>query len=197
MNIEHAYSERTHSYLPFEGLCFVDTLALADGPPRLFAERNTTRIERERDAELMVIIGNPPYNAGQGNENDNNKNRKYPFVDARIRETYARDSQATNRNALSDAYVRFFRWAADRLNGRGGIVCYISNNSFVTKHAFDGMRKHLLHDFTQIWHLDLGGDAREGEQGNVFGIKVGVGITIAVRTSENLARGLWYYRVPG
>ncbi len=187
--------------MPFEGLCFVDTLALADGPPRLFTERNTTRIERERDAKLMVIIGNPPYNVGQGNENDNNKNRRYPFIDSRIRETYAKDSQATNRNALSDAYVKFFRWAADRLNGRGGVVCYISNNSFVDQIAFGGMRKHLLHDFTQIWHLDLHGNVRKnpklsGTTHNVFGIQVGVGITIAVRASENPARGLWYYRVP-
>ncbi len=43
------------------------------------------------------------------------------------------------------------------------------------------MRKHLLHDFTQIYHLDLGGDARKRDSGNVFEIMVGVGITILVR----------------
>ena len=65
------------------------------------------------------------------------------------------DSQATNRNALSDAYVKFFRWAVDRLERRDGIVCFVSNNSFIEQIAFDGMRKHLLQDFTQIYHLDL------------------------------------------
>ena len=85
---------------------------------------------------------------------------------------------------LYDAYVKFFRWAADRLQGRDGIVCFVSNNSFVDQIAFDGMRKHLLQDFTQIYHLDLHGNVRKnpklsGTTHNVFGIQVGVGITIA------------------
>ncbi len=202
LNIEHRYYELAGSYLPFEGMCFVDTLALAEGPQRaMFAEANTARVEREREAEIMVIIGNPPYNIGQVNENDNNKNRKYPVIEERVKATYARDSAATNKNALSDAYVKFFRWAADRLQGRDGVVCYVSNNSFVDQIAFDGMRRHLLKDFTQIWHLDLHGNVRKnprlsGTTHNVFGIQVGVGITIAVRASENPARGLWYHRVP-
>lgn len=197
MNIEHAYYERTGQYQPFEGICFVDTLSLAEGPQlSMFTERNTERVEHEKDAQIMVIIGNPPYNVGQANENDNNKNRKYPVIDERVRSTYAKDSRATNKNALSDAYVKFFRWATDRLNGRDGIVCYVSNNSFASKLAFDGMRKHLMHDFTHIWHVDLGGDAREQGGGNVFNIMVSVGITIAVRSSHNADHGLWYYQVP-
>ena len=51
-------------------------------------------------AEITVIIGNPPYNAGQLNENDNNKNRKYPVIDRADEQTYARDSRATNKNAF-------------------------------------------------------------------------------------------------
>jgi predicted helicase len=197
MNIEHAYFARAGRYQPFEGICFVDTLSLARGPQmQMFTERNTERVEREKDAQIMVIVGNPPYNVGQQNENDNNKNRRYPDLERRVRDTYARDSQATNKNALSDAYVKFFRWATDRLNGRDGVVCFVSNDSFVDQIAFDGMRQHLLQDFTQIWHLDLGGNAREREGGNVFGIMVGVGITIAIRASQNPARGLWYFRVP-
>ncbi len=149
----------------------------------------------------MVVIGNPPYNVGQANENDNNKNRKYPVIDERIRETYAKDSKASNKNALSDAYVKFFRWAVDRLQGRDGIVCYVSNNSFVDQIAFDGMRKHLLQDFTQVYHLDLHGNVRKnpklsGTTHNVFGIQVGGGITIAIRSSNHTQRGVFYYRVP-
>ncbi len=79
------------------------------------------------------------------------------MIDRRIRETYAKDSQATLKNKLSDAYVKFFRWATDRLQGRDGIVCFVTNNSFVDQIAFDGMRKHLLQDFTAIYHLDLHG----------------------------------------
>src|ERR1700677_313796 len=102
-----------------------------------------SRVEREKKAAITVIIGNPPYNVGQKSENDNNKNRKYKEIDGRIRDTYARDSKATNKNSLSDMYVKFFRWATDRLEGRDGIVCFVSNDSFLDQIAFDGMRKHL------------------------------------------------------
>src|SRR5260370_10447583 len=149
----------------------------------------------------MVVIGNPPYNLGQKNENENNKNRPYPVIDERIRKTYAKDSKAQLTNKLYDAYVKFFRWAVDCLEGRDGIVCFVSNNSFLDQIAFDGMRKHLLQDFTGIYHLDLHGNVRKnpklsGSTHNVFGIQVGVGITIAVKSSQRDQRTLYYYRVP-
>ena len=202
LNIEHAYYERTGEYKPFEGICFADTLELAEGQqPSLFVEQNTERVTREKAAPIMVVIGNPPYNVGQERENDNNKNRRYPIIDSRINKTYAKDSRATLNTKLYDAYVKFFRWATDRLQGRDGIVCYVSNNSFIDQIAFDGMRKHLLQDFNQIYHLDLHGNVRKnpklsGTTHNVFGIQVGVGITIAIRSSHNPTRKLYYYRVP-
>ena len=162
LNIEHAYLELTGQYESFEGICFVDTLDLAESrQTSLFSERNTERVEREQRARINVIIGNPPYNVGQLNENDNNKNRKYPEVDEHVRETYAADSKATSVSKLNDPYVKFFRWAADRLNNREGIVCFVSNNSFIDQIAFDGMRKHLAQDFTRIDHIDLHGNVRK------------------------------------
>ena len=100
---------------------------------------------------------------------------------------------------LYDPYVRFFRWASDRLEGRDGIVCFVSNNSFVDQIAFDGMRNHLMRDFTHIDHIDLHGNVRKnprlsGTTHNVFGIQVGVGITVAVRCSGG--QRLRYHRVP-
>src|SRR6185436_12399218 len=92
---------------------------------------------------IPIIIGNPPYNMGQLNENDVNKNRKYKEIDRSIRDSYAVDSSATLKNKLYDPYVKFFRWATDRLEGRDGVVCFVSNNSFVGQLAFDGMRRHL------------------------------------------------------
>src|SRR5436309_11484281 len=154
LNIEHAYYERTGEYKSFEGIAFADTLNLEGQQMELFSEKNTERIEREKAAPIMVVIGNPPYNVGQKNQNDNNKNRSYAGIDQRIRETFAKDSKASNNNKLYDAYVKFFRWAIDRLQGRDGIICLVSNNSFIDQLGFDGMRKHLLQDFTQIYHLD-------------------------------------------
>ena len=101
---------------------------------------------------MFVVIGNPPYNVKQVNENDNNKNRKYPTMDARVKETYAKDSTATLKNAtLADPYVKAIRWASDRI-GEEGIVAFVTNNGFLDGVAFDGMRKHLEQDFTKIYH---------------------------------------------
>ncbi|HEY7346941.1 MAG TPA: type ISP restriction/modification enzyme [Ktedonobacterales bacterium] len=205
LNIERAYYDRTGHYLPFEGICFADTLDLAAERHQLslFSEANTDRIERESQAEITVIIGNPPYNVGQVNENDNNKNRQYKQVDGRVRDTYAAASKATNKNALSDVYVKFFRWATDRLGDRDGIVCFVSNNSFLSGIAFDGFRKHLLQEFTQIYHFDFKGNARtsgerrRAEGGNIFDdkIRVGVGITILVRSRQQSKKKVWYHSV--
>jgi predicted helicase len=202
LNIEHAYYERAGEYEPFEGICFVDTLDLAESQQlSLFAEENTERVEREKNADITVIIGNPPYNVGQVNENDNNKNRRYPIIDKRIRETYGKDSKASSTAKLYDVYVKFFRWATDRLQNRDGIVCFVSNNSFIDQMAFDGMRKHLLQDFTQVYILDLHGNVRKnpklsGTTHNVFGIQVGVGITLAIRNTTQSRKFLNYHRVP-
>src|SRR5207245_10111497 len=117
--------------------------------------QNTARVERQRKAPITVIIGNPPYNVGQLNENDNNKNRKYPVIEQRIRETYAKDSAATNKNALSDAYVKFFRWSVDRLEGRPGIVCLVSNNGFLNGIVFGGFRAYLVSDLNRIFLFDM------------------------------------------
>jgi predicted helicase len=147
-----------------------------------------------------VVVGNPPYNVGQLNENDNNKNRKYDTLDKSIKATYAKDSAASSVSKLNDPYVKFFRWATYRLNGRDGVVCFVSNNSFVDQIAFDGMRKHLLRDFTRVYHLHLEGNVRQnptlsGTQYNVFGIQVGVGITVAVRSSKHKDHRLLFHRI--
>ena len=84
LNIEHAYYELTGNYEPFEGLCFVDTLDLAEGSQHslgFMTQKNAERVERQRRTPITVVIGNPPYNMNQQNENDNNKNRKYDVID--------------------------------------------------------------------------------------------------------------------
>lgn len=179
---------------PFPGICFVDTFELVEAGEKSgeqtnwierFTAENTARVERQKRTSIKVVIGNPPYNAWQLNENDNNKNRKYKVMDKRVAETYAKDSRATNKNALSDPYVKAFRWASDRI-GEEGIVAFVSNNSFIESLAFDGMRQHLEQDFDKIYVLDLGGNVRKnpklsGTTHNVFGIQVGVSINIFVR----------------
>ena len=206
LNIEHAYYELTGTYEAFEGLCFVDSLDLAEREQlhMYMTEKNAERVERQRKAPITVVIGNPPYNVGQINENDNNKNRKYPVIESRVSDTYAKGSKASNKNALSDPYVKFFRWATDRLQGRDGIVALVTNNRFVRGVAFDGFRKSVASEFTEVYHFDLRGDARttgelrRQEAGNIFHdqIRVGVGITLLVRNHRAARTTLHYHVVP-
>lgn len=222
MNIEYAYYKHAPhppkgkpQYLPYEGICFADTLELTktfevQSKMDFFTKKNTERVKREEATEITIIIGNPPYNVGQMSENDNNKNRVYKKkdkkdvsnIDKRIRETYSRASRASSSSKIYDAYVKFFRWATDRLRDkdkreRNGIVCFVTNNGFLTSYAFDGMRHYLAREFNRIYHLDLGGNSRkENAGGNVFGIRVGVGITVAVRHRERYDDSkIFYHRV--
>ena len=202
MNIEHEFYEATGDYQPFEGICLVDTFDLAeDRQLSLFALDNTRRVEAQKETPMFVVIGNPPYNVGQINENDNNKNRKYPTMDARVAETYAKDSTASNKNALADPYVKAIRWASDRI-GEEGVVAFVTNNSFLDGLAFDGMRKHLTDDFDVIYILDLSGNVRKnpklsGTTHNVFGIQVGVSINFFIkrRGNANSHAEIFYARV--
>ncbi len=187
LNIEQEYFQRTGMYLPFEGIALADTFELLEPEQgELFTRENTERVQRQKAADMFVVIGNPPYNMGQINENDNNKNRKYETMDERVAETYVKDSTATLRNKLYDPYVKAIRWASDRI-GEEGVVAFVTNNSFVDSVAFDGMRKHLAEDFDAIYILDLGGNARKGlkvSDANVFGIRVGVSINLFVKTKQ-------------
>ena len=186
MNIEHEYYDATGMYEPFEGICLVDTFDLAeDRQLPLFAPENTQRVESQKETPMFVVIGNPPYNVGQVNENDDNKNRKYATMDKRVRDTYSKDSKATLRNKLSDPYVKAIRWASDRI-GEEGVVALVTNDSFLDGVSFDGMRKYLAEDFDTIYALDLGGNVRKnpklsGTTHNVFGIQVGVSINFLVK----------------
>ena len=190
MNIEHEYFTATGEYKPFEGICFVDTFEIQKQKQLdLFTPENTARVKRQQESPIYVIMGNPPYNAYQVNENDNNKNRKYEEVDNRVKETYSKDSKATLKNALSDPYVKAIRWASDRIKEEG-IIVFVSNNSFISDIPFDGMRKHLSKDFDTIYVLDLGGNVRKnpklsGTTHNVFGIQVGVSINIFVKKKKS------------
>ncbi len=188
LNIEQEFFQRTGMYLPFEGIALADTFELLEKEQgELFTRENTERVERQKATDMFVVIGNPPYNAWQVNENDNNKNRKYKTMDLLLRETYSQDSKATNKNALSDPYVKAILWASKRI-GQEGMVAFVTNNGFLVGTAFDGMRKHLVQDFDAIYILDLGGNVRQnpklsGTTHNVFGIQVGVSINFFIKRS--------------
>ncbi len=200
LNIEATYAAITGKYEEFANLCFVDTLdnvglhTQAHGTTgHLFgsvSEENVARIKRQNSRRISVIIGNPPYNANQANENDNNKNREYPDDDRRIKQTYIHES-AAQKTKLYDMYARFFRWASDRLDANG-VLAFISNRSFIDSRTFDGFRKTVAQEFAEVWVMDLGGDVRanpklSGTRHNVFGIQTGVAISLLVRKAGHAA----------
>jgi predicted helicase len=197
LNIEATYAAITGDYLEYPNLCFVDTLdnvglhtAAHGSTADLFgsvSEQNLARIKRQNSRKISVIIGNPPYNANQANENDNNKNREYPEIDQRIKNTYIAESTA-QKTKLYDMYARFFRWASDRLDANG-ILAFISNRSFIESRTFDGFRKVVAQEFNDIYVVDLGGDVRanpklSGTKHNVFGIQTGVAISFMVKRAR-------------
>ena len=194
MNIEHAYFEKMGRYAPFKHICFVDTFdtfELLDAPNQtghftFLTAENTQRVQEQKDTPMFVVIGNPPYNASQANENDNNKNRPHEAVDNRVRATYAAASTAQLKNKLYDPYVKGIRWASDKI-GPEGIIAFITNNSFIDGKMFDGMRQCLTEEFDTLYLLNLGGNIRKGQPGesNVFGIQVGVSINFLVKTKKH------------
>ncbi len=195
--------------MQFPGLCFVDTLdntyALRkhrghmDSLFGALSDDNVKRIKAQNSRTISVIIGNPPYNANQLNENENNKNRPYPEIDKRIKDTYIEESTAQKTKAY-DMYARFFRWASDRLD-ENGVLALISNRSFINSRTFDGFRAVVAEEFNEIRVIDLGADIRanpklSGTTHNVFGIQTGVAISFMVRRAKQKGCRIFYARRP-
>ncbi|MGN6603346.1 MAG: type ISP restriction/modification enzyme [Ginsengibacter sp.] len=194
LNIEYTYKQKMDAYEEFENLCFVDTLDNTgfhwvgkQGDLFGVSAENAERIRRQNERKISVIIGNPPYNANQQNENDNNKNREYPAIDKRIKETFIKNSTA-QKTKMYDMYSRFYRWAMDRLN-ENGVIAFISNRSFIDSRTFDGFRKTVQQDFDHAYIIDTKSDVRAnpkiaGTSHNVFGIQTGVAILFLVKTTH-------------
>jgi predicted helicase len=201
LNIEFTYKQKMGEYEEFENICFVDTLDNTSFEGKqldLFAMtvENTARIKRQNDRTISVIIGNPPYNAKQDNFNDNNANRYYTAIDKLIKESYIKYSKAQNKNSLYDMYVRFYRWATDRV--KNGIICFITNSSFLDGRAFDGFRKSIQDDFSFVYIIDLGGNVRAisgrdgifiSEKHTIFGESAMTGIVICFLIKDHNSPG--------
>ncbi len=177
INIEAVYHGlQGGEYVPFEGICLTDTFQMYESDDLIshYMPDNSERRKRQKETDIRVIVGNPPYSAGQGSANDNNANVVYPTLDGRIRDTYAAQSANTNMRSLYDSYIRAVRWGSDRI-GEAGVMAYVSNAGWLDGTAADGMRACLESEFSNLYIFHLRGNARtSGEQrrkerGNVFG----------------------------
>lgn len=193
INIEATFHQLNEgAYLPFDGIVLTDTFQLAEDTASLDAKlfpENNKRVARQKAQEIRVIIGNPPYSAGQTSNNDGNQNRRYPAIDDRIEATYAATTSATSSRTLYDSYIRAIRWASDRI-GSAGLVSFVSNGGWIDSNSADGLRKSLAHEFDCIYVYNLRGNTRNAgekarrEGGKVFGAgsRSTVAITLLIRS---------------
>ncbi len=212
VNIENVYYDLMGGegeYEPFEGIVLTDTFQLGESDEKLFSEvlaQNSERVERQKKAPLMVIMGNPPYSVGQRSANDDAANQKYEKLDSRIAETYARATDAVNKNSLYDTYIKAFRWSSDRLDPKhGGVIAFVSNGAWLDGNSADGFRKTIEREFSSIWVFNLRGNARtqgelrRKEAGNVFGhgSRTPISITLLVKNPKAKAEkaAIYYHDI--
>ena len=188
VKIEQGYMSRRpdDDYQPFEGIVLTDTFELnSDQPTMPTMSANSERAQRQADLPIQVIVGNPPWSAGQKSAGEDNPNIRHKGIEDRITDTYAARSTATNKNSLQDLYKMSIRWATDRL-GERGLIAFVTPNGYIDGNAEVGMRACLADEFTTIHIFNLRGNAllsgepRRREKGNVFGSSTRVGVSIVV-----------------
>jgi predicted helicase len=205
INIESTYHGIMQGdYEPFNGICLTDTFQLYESEDMIsqLLVDNSTRRQKQKSLDIRVIMGNPPYSAGQKSENDNAKNISYPKLDESIRNSYAKYSKATNKNALYDSYIRAIKWGSDQLK-QCGVMAYVSGSAWIERSFADGLRKTLAEEFSNIYVFHLRGDIRKnmlskgraGEGENIFdsGSMTGIAISIMVKNPQAKTHGNIYY----
>jgi predicted helicase len=203
INIEAVYHSIVGGeYQPFEGICLTDTFQLYEKDDLVdqLLEKNSARRKRQKKLDIRVIMGNPPYSAGQSSGNDNNANIEYKHLDKRIRESYAERSAATLKNALYDSYIRAIRWASDRI-GNAGVIGFVTNAGFLEANTADGLRKCLAEEFSSIYVFHLRGNQRtqgelsRKEGGKIFGSgsRAPIAISMLVKNPDAKQHGQIYW----
>jgi len=208
INIEETYHAlQGGNYVPFDGIVLTDTFQMFEDDDELddmgIFQANNDRVVAQKERDIRVIIGNPPYSAGQKSGNDNNANNSYPTLDGKIRDTYAQRSTAALKNNLYDSYVRAIRWASDRI-GDDGVVAYVSNGGYIDGNTADGLRLSLIDEFTSVYIFNLRGNTRNSgekarrEGGQIFGSgsRATIAIAILIKNPTRPAPGnLYYYEI--
>lgn len=188
----------------FPGIALADTFQVNEADDALDLEvfkENNDSIERQLETPIHVVVGNPPWSAKQQNANDNNANQKYPTLDSRIEKTYAAKSGAKLKSKLYDSYIRALRLCSDRIEDQG-VLAFVTNNGWIDANGADGIRKCLQEEFSSIYIYNLRGDSNVGgetakrEGGNVFDIRVGVSILIAVKSNSLNGCDIRYFETP-
>ena len=175
-------------------------------PFQEFEEEREEADTVKRDKPILVVLGNPPYNGFAGVSPVEEDGLVEPYKEGLVKEW------GIKKFNLDDLYVRFFRLAERRIaeKSKRGVVCYISNFSYLSEPSYVVMRSRLLQGFDTLWFDCLNGDSREtgkltpeGEpdpsvfstDSNREGIRVGTAIGLMVRRDKS--EGRFLRAVPG
>jgi helicase domain protein len=210
INIENVYHELMGAdaeYRSFDGICLTDTFQLGEeaSEENLYSEQfpiNSKRVIEQKKKRITVIVGNPPYSAGQRDAHDDAKNQIYPYLESRIADTYAQ-TKAMKRSVYN-SYIKAFRWASDRINDNdGGVIGFVTDGDWLSGKAQDEMRKCFEKEFSSIYVFNLRGNQRTSgelsrkEGGKIFGSgsRTPIAITILVkRPKEANQKARIFYR---
>lgn len=195
INIEEAFHsqfENKAGYIPFDGIALADTFQMYEdkksNTKELFGE-NTERRDAQRGLDIRVIIGNPPWSAGQKSTNDDAANVIYEKLENEIKRTYGSTETKATVQRLYDSYIKAFRWASDRITESGekkGVVAFVTNGGWIDGRFGTGLRKRLAQEYSSLYVFNLRGDIHShrrgatGEGKNVFGSGTQTGVSIEV-----------------
>ena len=172
-----------------EAITKAETLGFA----RFISEEADAAAEIKKEKPIMVVLGNPPYSVSSANKGEHIERLMQRYKEA------VRDER--NIQPLSDDYIKFIRFAHDRIERTGyGIVGMITNHSYLSGLIHRGMREELLKSFDEIFVLNLHGNSMIGESApdggpdeNVFDIRQGVAIAVLLDTvGRDAPRGAAY-----
>ena len=208
-NIETTYQGIKNKHVSFNNILYTDTFS--QNPLYFKDKKHWTKqrklgeifggahklLDKQKDTELDVIIGNPPYSGGQENANDDNQNTKHMDLEKLIKGSYVEHAPKGNTKGLYNSYIKAFRWASDRI-GKSGIIGLVTPSSFINGYSEAGLRVCFEEEFTDIWCFDLlGQKGQKGHGRNIFeykgigegGTTQGIVVTILVKNPDKIKTG--------
>ncbi|GAA8739306.1 DEAD/DEAH box helicase family protein [Helicobacter pylori] len=209
INITQAAQNRDSSLKNFKNIALTDSLDYLEekndkGAFPLFADLKENQEIKTTLAnqKIQVIIGNPPYSAGQKSQNDNNQNLTHPKLEKLVYETYGKNSTAKVGKTTRDTLIQSIRMASDLLKDKG-VLGFVVNGSFIDSKSADGFRKCVAKEFSHLYVLNLRGNARTSgevskkEGGRIFdsGSRVTVAIIFFVKDKSVQNSTILYYEV--